>query len=197
MLDWLSHRNPAKDKADVPVTAPWIKRPYVAAEDEDGVLSLWLKSYARSAYGLARRADETTGPHVRAYWAEQAPLVEALLRSADTELVMDPDRVHASEHGPAVFYGFACTSGDTVHYVCVKRSAVKAGLGADIVRELLGSRLERPCGYTHELVEMRSGACGVRLPRDWYSDSTFLARRVVGARGVAGEGGCVRWGRAA
>lgn len=163
----------------------WIKRPYVPEEDEDGVLSLWLKSYGRSAYGLARGADEHTGPKVRAYWAEQAPLVEVLLASSEVVVACDPDRVHASELGPAVFYGFACMSGDVVHYVCIKRSAVKAGLGPDIVRDLLDGRLERACGYTHDLVEMRTGACGVRLPRDWYSDSTFIARRLVGARKVA------------
>ncbi len=159
------------------------------------MLFLWAKSYARSAYGQARNAHTVHSQPEREYWAEQAPLIETLLVSADVEVVCDPDRSVTTAAGPAVIWGFACTSGDTVHYVCVKRRVAQAGLGGDIVRDLLGSRLQRACGYTHDLVEMRTGACGVRLPREWYSDSTYIARKIVGSRKVAGEDGCVRWGR--
>lgn len=170
----------------------WVKRPFIREEDEAGVLYLWLKSYARSAYGRARSANLTHSTFEREYWAEQAPLVEALLQCADIEVVCDPDRVRASEAGPAVFWGFAATNGDTVHYVCVKRDAVRAGIGADIARDLLGSRLERACGYTHELVEMRPGGCGVTVPREWFVDSTWFGRAFVRPRPVAGEKGNVR-----
>ena len=84
-----------------------------------------------------------------------------------------------------------------MHYVCVKRDIVRAGFGADIVRDLLGDRLERPCSFTHELVEMVDGKCGVRVPRSWrWEWSLWLPRRLAGVRAVAGEDGDVR-GRAA
>lgn len=177
------------------MSAEWIKRRYIPSEDEDAVLYLWAKSYARSRYGRARGADKGHTQTERVYWADQAPTIEALLNSADVEVVCDPERVTTTEAGPAVLWGFACTSGDTVHYVCVKRHVAAAGIGGDIVRDLLGSRLERACGYTHELVEMLTGACGVRLPRDWYSDSTYIARKIIGSRKVAAEDECVRSGK--
>lgn len=188
----------------------WLKRPYIAAEDEGAIVPLWCKSYMRSCEGVDRgahkpllRGDEgAQSPAVRAavrtMWAEQAPLVEALLAApwATTEVVCDPERPVTTAEGPAVIWGFACTSGDVVHYVCVKRNIAKE-LGADIVRDLLGDRLERPCSFTHELVEMRTGACGVRLPRSWGWDSLWLPRRLAGLRRVAGEDECVRWGKVA
>jgi hypothetical protein len=85
-------------------------------------------------------------------------------------------------------WAFAATSGDVVHYVSVKRKIAPL-LGADIVRDLLGTRLDRPCVFTHELVEMRTGACGMRMPASWCWDSLFvgrlLARAMVGARRAA------------
>lgn len=164
------------------MSADWIKRPYDAAEDERALVYLWLKSYAHSSYGVARGAHVDASPEEVAYWREQAPVVEALLRSADVEVICDPDRAVPSEAGPAVIWGFACTSGDVVHMVVVKRSVARAGLAQDIVRDLLGSRLERACGMTHELVELRK-ILGV--PRQWYVDSTWLGRALIGARRAA------------
>jgi hypothetical protein len=204
-MPW-SHFHPAETIDAQPVTPEWVKRP-AEPEDEDALVYLWCESYTRGQEGIERGAHLPHGrgdtskasPEVRAakreMWAEQAPLVEVLLRSADVEVVCDPERARASEAGPAVLWGFACTSGDVVHYVCVKRNAVKAGLGPDIVRDLLGSRLQRPCWFTHELVEMRLEKSGVSLPRAWGWDSLWLPRRLVGIRQVAGEDGCVRWGR--
>lgn len=180
------------------MTAEWVKRAFVP-EDESALVYLWCNSYIRSLEGIARGAfiehastDVQKGsPAVRAarreLWAEQAPLVETLLARTDVEVICDPERVYATEEGPAVIWGFAATSGDVVHYVSVKRDAVKVGIGADIVRDLLGSRLERACTHTHDLVEMRTGSCGLRLPRSWGWDSLWLARRLVGLRPVASE----------
>lgn len=184
----------------------WIKRGYIPAEDEDALVYLWCSSYLRSCEGIdrgahlehGRGAEERSSPAVREaarkMWAEQAPLVEVLLASTDVEVICDPQRPLTTAEGPAVIWGFAATTGDVVHFVCVKRDVVKAGFGPDIVRDLLGSRLERPCYFTHELVEMRTGACGVRLPRNWGWDSLWLPRRLVGLRTVAGENGDVRLG---
>jgi hypothetical protein len=193
---------PRTDDAQ-PVSAEWTKRAYVP-EDEDALVYLWCNSYLRSAEGIARgcytpfrRADEQRGDekqraNIRGMWAEQAPLVEQLLRSTTVEVVCDPERAYASDDGPSVVWGFASTSGDVVHYVSVKRNVVKAGLGPDIVRALLGDRLDRKCFYTHELVEMVSGDCGVRLPSTWTWHRMFLGRHLAGVRRVAGERESVR-----
>lgn len=185
------------------MSADWTKRAYLP-EDESALVYLWCQSYMRSLEGVARGAYvehasaelQKGSPEVRAarreLWAEQAPLVEVLLARTDVEVVCDPERTHASEAGPAVIWGFACTSGNVVHYVSVKRDAVKVGIGADIVRDLLGSRLDRECSYTHDLVELRTGSCGVRMPRGWGWDSLWLARRLVGLRPVADAHGKVR-----
>ncbi|MES2359982.1 MAG: hypothetical protein V4529_16705, partial [Gemmatimonadota bacterium] len=172
----------------------WVKRPY-APEDEDGIVYLWTASYSRGIEGEERGAHvrqvpirESSGSayvreKTRELWAEQAPLVERLLSApwATTEVICDPERVYASAAGPAVIWGFACTSGDVVHYVSVKRDVVRAGFGPDIVRELLGDRLDRACTFTHELVEMRTGSCGVKLPRNWsWEWNLWLPRRLVG-----------------
>lgn len=174
----------------------WTKRAFIAGEDLDALVYLWCTSYLRSREGVARgaylphsRASEAQSrDDVRtaslAMWADQEPLVRALLGSADVEVICDPDRARRSEHGPAVIWAFAVTSGDVVHYVSVKRKIAPL-LGSDIVRDLLGDRLDRACSYTHELVEMRSGGCGVRLPPTWGWDSLFVARML--ARSLVGE----------
>lgn len=176
----------------VPQSRTWplsefVKRAYIPAEDLDALVYLWCKSYAHSPYGRARGAHLDHTPGELAYWADQEPVVKRLLSSACVEVACDPDRSRSSPAGPAVIWGFAATSGDTVHYVCVKRNVARVpGLGAEIVRSLLGDRLDRACGYTHDLVEMRgSGACGVMLPRSWYSDSTQIARMLLGPRKAA------------
>ena len=183
-------------------TAEWIKRAFVPEDDEDAIVPLWCASYMRSVEGIARGAHKPHGlaeeakqdPEVRAatrkMWDEHAPLVEWLLRNADVEVICDPERPRASAAGPAVIWGFACTSGDVIHYISIKRKTAQVpGLAAELVRDLLGSRLERPCTFTHELVEMHSGRWGLGIPRSWGWDSLWLPRRlaavVVGPRRAA------------
>lgn len=178
------------------MSAEWTKRAYLPEEDESALVYLWCNSYLRSTEGIARgayvprlrgdeqRNDDKVRAAIRAMWADQAPLVEVLLASTRVEVVCDPGRPRTTEAGPAVVWGFASTSNDVVHYVCVKRG-VPQELKADIVRDLLGSRLDRPCGYTHELVEMLTGECGVRLPSSWTWNEMWLARHLAGRRRVA------------
>lgn len=176
-------QQPSRGQNAQSVTASeeWTKRAYIPSEDLDALVYLWCKSYAHSPYGVARGAHLDHTPEELAYWDEQEPVVKRLLATADTAVICDPARSRRSDLGPAVIWAFACTSGDVVHYVSVKRKVARI-LGADLVRDLLGSRLERPCGFTHDLVEMRNGSCGVRLPRQWFSDSTQIARKICGRR---------------
>lgn len=171
-------------------------RPYTD-DDRDFVVSSWLFSFARSAYGLACGAhvpDAIQGHSKRpekaawdAYWQEHEPIVRALVQGEDVTIACDPA-------SPEVVWGWSCTSGDTVHYVLAKRSVHQAsaketrpghwdittGLSGDIYRALLGERLTRACGYTHELVDMRRRELrvqGVTQPRGWYADTTWFERQ--------------------
>lgn len=156
---------------DVTAAADWLVRPYEAG-DEDACVYLWLKSYAHSRYGTQLGAHIDASPAERRYWDEHQPLVLSLLRNEDSRVVCDPSR-------PNVILGFACTSGaDLVHYVVVKRSAVKAGFGRELVAELLGDRLKRRCYTTFEQTELRRDQSGVSLPEEWRrADPLWIWRR--------------------
>ena len=171
-------------------------RPYTA-DDEDFVVSSWIYSYARSRYGVVSGAHipqalpgytkRPTEKDWGAFWCEQQPIVCGLIARADVQIACDAG-------APNVIWGWACTTGDTVHYVLAKRSVhrasaendgrgiwrVSTGLSGDIYRALLGERLKRACGYTHELVDMRRRelrAQGVTVPESWYCDSTWFERQ--------------------
>jgi hypothetical protein len=169
----------------------WAKRAY-APSDEDACVYLWLKSYAHSSYGKARGAHRQFTDAERAYWAEQAPIVESLIRHATVEIICDPDE-------PNVIWAFVAFSpakekrDDVVHMIVVKRSVVKAGFAAEIVGDLLGSLASKPCAMTHEIPDFRPrknaatgklepGPCGLWLPRGWYNDHTWLVRQAMTPR---------------
>lgn len=175
----------------------WVRRPYDSATDEDGVLYLWLKSYAHTRDLVEQGAHKDGSDAERRYWREHAPIVECILRSgiAATTVLCDPSRVHASADGPPVIMAFACTSGDVVHYVSVKRQYAREGFGPDMLAELLGDLLTKPCTYSHDLVEMRpvrdrrSGEmrvpCGVQIPSSWRKDAWWLSRLLIGGARAA------------
>ncbi len=178
----------------------WIQRPYIAEDDEHAVMYQALKSYAHSYFGASRGAHrdgrQSNREAERSYWNDMAPVFEWLLRSphVDVAVVCDSTRPRRSEAGPAVLWGFAITSGDVIHYVSVKRTIVQAGLGPEIVDALLGARLQRACTYTLELTEMRTGKCGVSMPRCpdatgerrqlWVCDPSWFARMLLPKRCV-------------
>lgn len=170
-------------------------RPYIS-DDEDFVVPSWIYSFARSAYGVASGAHvpqampgytkRPTEADWGGFWCEQHPIVVGLIARAEVVIACDAEQ-------PSIIWGWACTSGDVVHNILVKRSVHRAsaesdgkgvwtvttGLSGDIYRALLGDRLKRACGYTHELVDMRRRelrAQGVAQPRDWYCDSTWFER---------------------
>lgn len=175
-------------------------RPYTD-DDRDFVVSSWLFSYARSAYGMARGAHVPSAvpgyskrPDRAAwdgFWADEEPIVRELVARHDVAIACDPA-------APEVIWGWACTSGDTVHYVLAKRSVhaasakearpgvweVTTGLSGDMYRALLGERLTKACGFTHELVDFRRRELrvqGLTQPRGWYADTTWFERQRRGA----------------
>lgn len=163
----------------------WLIRPYDAALDEDGLHYLLGVSYTRTRAGQragASRAgrpmpglrDEDMVARQRAFLEAHRPVWTWLLTHAETSLLVDPD-------APGIVWGWLVTSGDDVLHACgVKRSIIEQGLGPDVVRALLGGRLERHQVCTLELPQMRTrgpDAAGVDRPRTWSLDPTWLGVR--------------------
>lgn len=152
----------------------WTVRPYVA-EDEGCVVSMWLKSYAHAREvaetGLARASEDGHPDEIR-FWKIHQPIVMGLLGESEVLVACDPERSTYEPGAPAVIWAWACVSGDTVHWVAVKRSAAKAGLGEDLVRALLGDRLEREQRTTFEMPDLAR----LRLiPKAWKRDRGWLS----------------------
>jgi len=122
----------------------------------------------------------------RKYWATHHPIIESLVHGASFQVACDP-----MDHD--VVYGWKCHTGDTLHYILCKHDVhrlsaekderglwfVTTGTSGAIVRALLGDMLERPTGYTHELMDMRRPqlrAQGVTIPSSWYVDTQFAWR---------------------
>lgn len=162
----------------------WLKRPYDPATDEDGVVYTWLRSYARSRYGMSLGAHRPNTDEAREFWDEHRPLVLDLIARSTITIACDPG-------APAVIWGWVAIEGPWLHYVFVKRNVVRAGIGVDIVRDLLGELVKKPMAYTLEQVEMwglrrdhierrdkfASGADGIDFPPQWYPDFTYFARK--------------------
>lgn len=146
--------------------APWVVRQYVP-EDEDCVVSTWLKGFARSR---AIRSDDLAADEIR-YWKVYQPIVVALLARSEVRVLCDPDRVEHKPDAPAVIWAWSATSADDVHWVMVKRSAGAAGLARDMVRDLLGDRLERHQRATFELVDLEKHKLA---PACWTYDNQWL-----------------------
>lgn len=162
-------------------SAEWTVRDFLP-DDENCVVSTWLKSYAHAREvrgGDFPSANIDGHPDEIRFWRVHQPIVEALTRFGQVRVVCDPNRA-TYDNGPAVVWAWSCTSEDTVHWVCVKRSVVRAGFGEDIVRDLLGERLERPQQTTFELVDL---AKLKMVPEDWFRATHWLsALRDMSAR---------------
>lgn len=144
----------------------WRKRAPVPL-DEDFIVSTWLMSYSRSREGYHAGAMPKSQART-AFWDAHRPVVELLARSADVEVICD-------DEDPNVVYAWACTSGDVVHGCIVKREYERADPeGArEMVRELLGERLDRACPYTYFPYDLQLLKL---LPRDWYPAAAWLAQ---------------------
>lgn len=178
------HVQPSCDS--VPRVGDWVKRRYVP-EDERGIVYLWLKSAAHARSSRQQGAQRDASGDERVFWSETRPIVEMLLRDAVTEVICDPERSTYENGKQAVIWAFACASGDVVHNVLVKRDVVRevgAGFAGELVKDLLGERLNRACRYTQAVRELRNGKWGVQIPVDvdgrplWVADTTWLARHI-------------------
>ncbi len=169
--------------------SPWTLRSYVD-DDENCVVSMWLRSFSRSRYvasWLAQRGLDpemprrwflrTTTPEERHeqeyYRAFFRPMILGLLAGAETRVLCDAERAYTTPERPSLIYAWACLGPGRVHYVCVKQDAIRAGedIAADIVATLLGDRLEEAQVTTWEPRELsRMGL----LPASWRHDPEWL-----------------------
>lgn len=169
----------------------WTKRGYVHEWDEDAVAYLWIADQCRSRAAVQRGAHERGTDAQHAYWREVSPLVTWMLGHTSIEVICDPERSKPTDAGPPVIWAFAATDGNLVHGCVVKREAIKLGFGGEILRDLLGERLDQMCVYTTDLVqlgprgskELREQLLGAdassAMPRRWIPDFFWLARHMT------------------
>ncbi len=150
----------------------WVVRDLLA-EDEPCVVSMWLKSYARTREVSERfplAATEGHADQIR-YWKTYQPIVVGILRASQVRVACDPARAEYEPGKPAVIWAWSCVSDDAVHWIGVKHNVIQSGVGRDIVGALLGDRLERPQRMTFLLRDL------ARLegtPREWTHDRAWL-----------------------
>lgn len=136
---------------------------------------MWLKSqmHARDTLesGLANARVDGHPDEIRA-WKILQPIVTCLVRQATVIVACDPERSTYEPGLPAVIWGWAVVESGTVHGVGIKRSVVRAGLGEDLARDLLGARLETEQRTTFELVDL---AKLKMIPKEWRRDRGWLS----------------------
>ncbi len=135
----------------------WIVRPY-QTEDEDCVVAMWLKGYSRTTAvqdaGFAHANEDGHPDHVR-YWRVHQPVVVGLVSATTITVACDPQRSSYDDGKRAVIWAWAACSGDEVHWVGIKHSVIQAGLGPDLLRAVLGDRMDREQRYTSPLRDLR------------------------------------------
>ena len=105
-------------------------RPMVA-EDEGFVLSSWLRSYRdRFARAIAARPHELD---YRRYWSE-----DGLKGAVVAQIRRTGGVVCADSEDPETILGWAVGNVECVHYVYVKASCRRRGLGSRLLREIAG-----------------------------------------------------------
>lgn len=176
------------------MSGEWVLRKAVA-DDEPCLVSMWLKGYSHSRdvlKHLPQACVDGSRDQIR-YWKIHQPIVEALLSVGDVRVVCDPERSTYEGSNAAVIWGWSCVSDDAVHWVGIKRSVAKAGLGEDIVRDLLGDRLSKSQRTTFDQVDLEKADL---IPSEWRRDREWLlelaqySRRVLdGDRVFAMVGG--------
>jgi len=140
----------------------WLRRPYDQSTDEDGVVFLFLKSYAK-----ARARVEPAEP--RDIWERHHSVVMFLLARARVEVLCDPV-------SPEVIWAFAATGPGVVHYAVIKRPwrDMRVQMLADLLREHIGvtSRVTHACP---DLAALDGG-----MTKDWVGDPYLLTRMAFG-----------------
>jgi hypothetical protein len=83
-------------------------------------------------------------------------------------------RVCCDAGDPDLIFAWAIVEGDaTVHYALAKRRLWASGDGAEMLRQLLADRWDRPCLVTHPLVEL--ARAGLTQPSVWTAEAARVA----------------------
>ncbi len=146
------------------MSEPWVIRQYDPATDESGVVYLWLKSAAHSAFGRAQGAHVDGSDQERSYWKAHREVVLRLLARADTRLLVDAE-------APGVIWAFVCTEPGVYHYGVVKRKF--KDFTDEMFRALLGDMLDGAAVYSHD-----PAGTGLRVSSSW----TYNPYAVMGAQ---------------
>lgn len=152
----------------------WTIRPGVR-DDENCIAQMWHFQLCHGSeaerFGAPGAAVKNSRAEQR-FWEENEPIVTGLLRSANVLVACDPERSTYEPSRPAIIWAWAVTGADDwVYGVGIKRSAVRARIAEDIVRDLLGDRLDRHQRTVLELLDMR----GLHMiPSNWSKDDDWM-----------------------
>jgi hypothetical protein len=146
----------------------WRVREY-RPSDEECVVSLWLRSYCESGYGVWRGAHVAGSKDRSDFWAEQRCTAMGLIEACGVDMLVD------IEDDDAIL-AFACQTAQHVHFAVAKfrfREHRRTMLEA-----LLDGALKAPRLFSHEMPDLQ--AAGVQIPESWKYDSMILAPTILG-----------------
>lgn len=111
------------------------------------IFSSWLRTFARS-FEVADIAPKV-------YYARKHTQIERLIARGAVLVACNPD-----DH--VQVYGWACTEGGAVHYVCVKPTYQRLG----VARRLVAPYVDSNALYTHRTAICRA----LPIPKQWVYD---------------------------
>ena len=167
---------------DARLVSDWTIRAAVP-EDEDCIASMWLRQLCDGQDARAcgmKGAREAGSVDQMDWWAENQPIVTALIRSATVLVACDAERPAYGDGEPAVIWAWAAVGDDVVYGFGLKRRL--RVLGPDIARDLLGGRLGRPMRTVMDLRDLsRLGLVPSTWVRErgWASSLRTLSRYAI------------------
>lgn len=110
-------------------------------------------------------------PNRKAFEDALKPVLVAIIADPETRIILAVD----AEFSGAI-WGCAILQGDRGVYVAfVKRTFRKVGVGGDVMRGMLGDRLQRQQFYAHDIQGLKR--CGVEPARGmWLFDASLLGQ---------------------
>ncbi|WP_394825041.1 hypothetical protein [Pendulispora albinea] len=137
--------------------------------DHDGLVFLWLESFARSKFSQ-RAAIETMREHKARIWTELHGVVRWLLERERVLVLCDPQNA-------GIIWAFACSGAGRLHYVMVKDRFVD--WREEMLLALLGAMPLDGVAYSFQSADYIEvfGA----MPSGWRFDPHLPARLILEA----------------
>lgn len=149
----------------------WVIRDRVP-EDDNVIIYMFIRGLS-GALGLGIPNDS--------FWSMYQPIVVGLLNSphVETRVLCDPERSTYGD-GPAVVWGWMIASQSTVYGLGIKSAFLASGIAGDMVKDLLGDRLEREQRFVLPMRDLVRAIGEVpptwELSREWRAAMTFVSR---------------------